>query len=267
MTNTIAFPGIGIGPMTIPTEFTFFGVSIHWYGVLIALGVVLAYFFCKRKAKPRGISDDTLLDILIWGLPTSIIFARIYYVIFSWQDYANDFWGVFRIWEGGSAIYGAVIGACLSTLFYCRVKKLSFPVIADIGSFGLLIGQIIGRWGNFVNAEAYGGHTQTALFRMEIVNRGITVHPTFLYESAWNILVFILINVFEKYQKFKGEIFLWYLTGYGLGRFFIEGMREDSLWLGTFRISQVLAAICFVVGLTLVVYFRRKNGKEIKEAL
>ena len=262
MTNTIAFPGLGIGPVTIPREFTFFGLTIHWYGLLIALGVILAYFFCKTKAKTRGISNDTLMDILIWGLPSSILFARIYYVIFSWQDYSDNLWDIFKVWEGGIAIYGAVIGACLSTFIYCRVKKISFPVVADVGSFGLLIGQIIGRWGNFVNAEAYGGHTETALFRMQIVNRGITVHPTFLYESSWNILLFILINIFEKYQIFKGEIFLWYITGYGLGRFFIEGMREDSLWFGGFRISQLLAATCFVIGLGLILYFRMKKNNE-----
>jgi len=271
MTNKIAFPGIGIGPMTIPTEFTFFGLSIHWYGVLIALGVVLAYFFCKIKAKPRGISDDTLMDILIWGLPTSIIFARIYYVIFSWQDYANDFWGVFRIWEGGIAIYGAVIGACLSTLIYCHVKKLSFPVIADIGSFGLLIGQIIGRWGNFVNAEVYGKATQTALLRMEIINGNTSkiVHPTFLYESLWNVLLFIVLNIFEKKQKFKGEIFLWYITGYSFARAFLECLRDKAfqLKLGTIPVSVLVAAVCFVVGFTLIIYFRIKKSKETPKAL
>ncbi len=267
MENIIAFPGLGIGQFTVSTTFTFFGLTIHWYGMIIALGMVLAYLFAKIKAKKRDISNDTLMDVLIWGVPSAIICARIYYVIFSWADYHHNFWDVFKIWEGGIAIYGAVIGACLSTLIYCRVKKVSLGKVFDIGAIGLLIGQIIGRWGNFVNAEAFGTETQTALFRMELVNKGVTVHPTFLYESAWNLLIFILVNLFEKYQKFNGEIFLWYVTGYGFGRFFIEGMRTDSLMLGSMRVSQVLAAVCVIAGVALIVYFRRKPKKEIQETL
>ncbi len=262
MNNTFAFPGLGIGPFTLSTGFSFFGLTIHWYGVLIALGIVLAYLFAKKKAKTREISQDTLLDIIIWGLPSAIICARLYYVIFSWDSYRNHFIDVFKIWEGGIAIYGGVIGACLSTFIYCRVKKISFPKVFDIGAFGLLIGQIIGRWGNFINAEAFGSGTDSALFRMTLVNQGITVHPTFLYESLWNFLLFLFLNWYEKKQKFDGEIFLLYLSGYGLGRFFIEGMREDSLWLGAFRVSQVLAALCFAIGVVLIVYFRQKKRTE-----
>ena len=265
MTNTIAFPGLGIGAFTIPTAFSFFGFTIHWYGVIIALGILLAYLFAKKKAKSREISNDSILDVILWGLPSAIICARIYYVIFSWEDYRSNFLDVFKIWEGGIAIYGAVIGACASTLIYCRVKKISVGKMFDIGAFGLLIGQMIGRWGNFVNAEAFGKATSTALFRMNLVDWGITVHPTFLYESAWNLLLFIIINLLEKYQKFNGEIFLWYVTGYGLGRFFIEGMRADSLMLGSMRVSQVLAAICFVAGVGFIIYFRLKNKKEMPQ--
>ena len=230
----------------------------------IAVGIVLAYLFARKKAAKRGISDDTLLDILIWGLPSAIVCARLYYVIFSWADYKDAPWNIVKIWEGGLAIYGGVIGACLSTVIYCRVKKISFKKMFDVGAFGLLIGQIMGRWGNFVNAEAYGSPTQTALFRMQLADKGITVHPTFLYESVWNVLVFILLNVYEPYQKFEGEMFLLYVTGYGLGRFWIEGMREDSLWLGPVRISQLVAAVCVLVGITLIIIGRKRSRQQVE---
>ncbi len=261
MKNLIAFPGLGIGLFPVYKGFSFFGMTIHWYGILIATGIVLAYIFCKIKAKKREIKEDILIDIILYGLPSAIICARLYYIIFSWSDYKNNLWDVFKVWEGGIAIYGAVIGACLSTLIYCRIKKLDFKLIFDIGAFGLLIGQMLGRWGNFFNAEAYGSETATALFRMQIANRGIVVHPTFLYESVWNLLVFIFLNVYEKHQKFNGEIFLLYLTGYGFGRFFIEGLRQDSLWLGPVRISQIVALSCVVIGLVLIILGRKKLKK------
>lgn len=265
--NTIAFPGLGLGSFQISTGFKFFGFSIHWYGVIIALGIVLAYLFARKKAAPRAVSDDTLLDLIIWGLPSAVICARLYYVLFSWADYKDAPLDIIKIWEGGLAIYGGVIGACLSTLIYCRVKKLSFKKLVDIGAFGLLIGQILGRWGNFINAEAYGSETQTALFRMQLVDKGITVHPTFLYESAWNLLVFVFLNLYEPYQKFEGELFLVYVTGYGLGRFFIESMRSDSLWLGSVRISQLVAALCVIVGLTLIITGRRRHRQHGKDSM
>ncbi len=261
-TNTIAFPGLGIGPLSISEGFTFFGLSIHYYGLIIAFGIIAAYFFAKKKATVRGLSDDSVLDMVIWGLPTAVICARIYYVIFSWEDYQNNLLDIFKIWKGGIAIYGAIIGACLSTYIYCHIKKISFAKMFDVGAFGLLIGQIIGRWGNFVNAEAFGGLTNTALLRMELLDLGIMVHPTFLYESLWNILVFVFLNLHEKRQKFDGEIFLLYASFYGLGRFFIEGMRTDSLYLGPIRVSQWVGAICFILGISLICYLRKKRKVE-----
>lgn len=258
MKNKIAFPGLDIGPFTVSESFTFFGMSIHYYGILIALGIILAYLFCSRKAIKRDISSDTLLDVILYGLPSAVICARIYYVVFSWADYKDNWLDVFKIWEGGIAIYGAVIGACLSTLIYCKVKKISFKKIFDIGAFGLLIGQIIGRWGNFINAEAYGSETDSALFRMQLVNQNITVHPTFLYESSWNLLVFLFLNIYEKYQKFDGELFLVYLAGYGIGRFLVEGLRTDSLWLGPVRISQIVALCSVILGIVLIIIGRKK---------
>ena len=200
-----------------------------------------------------------MLDVILFGLPSAVICARIYYVVFSWSDYKNNWLDIFKIWEGGIAIYGAVIGACVSTFIYCKTKHISFKKVFDIGAFGLLIGQIIGRWGNFINAEAYGRETGTALFRMQLLNQNITVHPTFLYESAWNLLVFLFLNGYEKYQKFEGELFLVYTTGYGIGRFFVEGLRTDSLWLGPVRISQVVALLCVVTGMVLIILGRKRS--------
>lgn len=261
MINKIAFPGLGIDIMNIKTTLTVFGFDIHWYGILIALGIILAYLFAVREGKRRDISPDTVLDIIIYGLPSAIICARLYYVIFSWDSYKNDLSEIYKIWNGGLAIYGGVIGAVISTAIYCNFKKISFFKIADLGAFGLLIGQAVGRWGNFVNAEAYGAET-TLPWRMELVDLGVFVHPTFLYESLWNIGVFLVLLWYRKKQKANGEIFFAYLAGYGLGRLWIEGLRLDSLMLGSVRISQLLAAVCVLAGVGLIVYFRKRKIGE-----
>lgn len=265
MVNTIAFPGLGIPAMRIKNSFSFFGFTIHWYGVIIACGIVLAYLFAVREGKRRGITQDNLLDVIIIGLPSAIVCARLYYVVFEWQQYKGNLWDVFKIWEGGLAIYGGVIGAFLSAFLYCRMKKIDFLKLADLGGFGFLIGQAVGRWGNFVNAEAYGA--QTALpWRMELVDLGVCVHPTFLYESLWNVCVFLILLWYRKKQKFDGEIFLMYLTGYGLGRMWIEGLRTDSLYLfGAVRVSQLLAAVCVLVGVFLIICGRKRASKQASE--
>ncbi len=259
MTHHISFPGLGLGPLTIKDSFELFGtITVHWYGVIIALGILAAYLFCARVAKEYDLTVDHLLDILLFGLPSAIICARLYYVIFEWASYKDNFWDVFKIWEGGIAIYGAVIGACLSTYIYCRAKKLSIPKVFDLGAFGLLIGQIIGRWGNFVNAEAHGGITELP-WRMYLIEQGICVHPTFLYESLWNLGVFILLVCRRKKMTFSGEVFLSYITLYGLGRFWIEGLRTDSLYIGDFRVSQLLALACVISGVVLIIKNRKKK--------
>ncbi len=259
MKNIIAFPGLNIGPFTLKESFSFFGLTIHWYGVIIATSLVLAYLFGVKKGKGREIQSDTIIDVILYGLPSALICARLYYVIFSWSEYQNNLLDIFKIWEGGIAIYGAVIGACLSTCIYCRIKKVPFGKMFDVGAFGLLIGQTIGRWGNFVNAEAYGSETAHALFRMELLNKGITVHPTFLYESLWNLTIFVLLNIYDKHRRFDGEIFVLYIVLYGLGRFFIEGLRTDSLWFGPVRISRIVALLCVVVGVVLWIILRKKS--------
>ena len=260
MVNHISFPGLSIGPLAVHESFQIFGLTIHWYGVIIALGIAAAYLFCSHIAKDYDVTKDNALDIIIFGLPSAVICARIYYVIFEWKSYKDNLWDIFKIWEGGIAIYGAIIGACLSTYFYCRYRKLSVAKVFDLGAFGLLLGQIFGRWGNFVNAEAYGGTTSLP-WRMELIEVGICVHPTFLYESLWNIGVFLLLCYRRKKETFDGEIFLSYITLYGLGRLWIEGLRSDSLYLGSVRISQLVALLCVATGVILILVNKKKQRK------
>lgn len=257
-TNTIGFPGLFPGPFEINEYFVLFGLKIHWYGVIIALGILVAYLFCVYMGKKYDVSSETLIDIVLFGLPSAIICARIYYVIFQWDDYSGNLLDIFKIWEGGIAVYGSIAGALISTYIYCRYKKIKVSKVFDVGSFGLLIGQIIGRWGNFINAEAYGAET-TLPWRMHLYDLGIAVHPTFLYESIWNLGIFLFLIWFRKKQRFSGEIFLAYITGYGLGRLWIEGLRTDSLYLGPVRISQMVALACVVIGIVLIAYFRTKH--------
>ncbi len=262
MINTIAFPGLNIGPFSISESFQIFGISIHWYGIMIATGVFFAYLFCSRIAKEYHLTKDNLLDIILFGLPTAVVFARIYYVIFEWDSYRNNLLDIFKIWEGGIAIYGAIIGACLSTYVYCKINKIPVFNAFDIGAFGLLIGQIFGRWGNFVNAEAYGGPTNLP-WRMELLDINLAVHPTFLYESIWNLCVFIFLNFIRKKTTYQGEIFLLYTILYGAGRFWIEGLRTDSLYMGSIRVSQLVAAGCVIFGIALYSFLKYKKSKSI----
>ncbi len=261
MVNHIAFPGLSLGPFAVAESFQLFGFTVHWYGVIIALGILAAYIFCSRIATDYGLTKDNALDIIIFGLPSAIICARIYYVIFEWESYKSNLLDIFKIWEGGIAIYGGVIGACLSTYIYCKVKKIPPLKAFDLGAYGLLLGQMIGRWGNFVNAEAYGAECMLP-WRMQLLDVGIMVHPTFLYESLWNLCVFIVLLLRRKKTTFDGETFLSYITLYGLGRFWIEGLRTDSLYLGPVRISQLVAASCFIIGLILIIYFKSKDKKN-----
>ena len=259
MINTIAFPGLSLGPFQIHESFQLGGLTIHWYGVMIAAGILVAYLFCSHIAQEYHLTKDNILDIILFGLPSAIICARIYYVVFEWSGYRDNFWDIFKIWEGGIAIYGAVIGACLSTYLYCKSKNIAVGNAFDVGAFGLLIGQIFGRWGNFVNAEAYGTLTDLP-WRMALLDLNIAVHPTFLYESLWNVAVFICLFLVRKKMTHPGDIFLGYVTLYGLGRFWIEGLRTDSLYMGPFRISQIIAAICVIVGVCIILIRKYKKA-------
>lgn len=257
--NTISFPGLGIGPFAIKEGFEFLGFSIHYYGLIIGIGIVLAYIFALKTCHKHNLTKDNVTDILLYGLPSAIVCARIYYVIFKIEDFKN-FWEIFQIWNGGIAIYGAVIGAVLSTYIYCKIKKINVLNAFDIGAYGLLIGQVCGRWGNFVNAEAFGSIT-TLPWGMKIANisENVLFHPTFLYESMWNLCVFIILLLRRDKRRFDGEIFFGYISLYGLGRVWIEGLRTDSLFLGPVRISQLVALLCVVAGISAIIYKRHKT--------
>jgi len=259
--NNISFPGLGlsfdINPIAL--KIPFFG-GIHWYGIIIAAGIILAVLYSAKEAVIEGEKAESITDLVLWALPFSIIGARTYYVLFSWESYRDSLLDVFKIWEGGIAIYGAIIGAVATSYVFCRVKKLNVLKIFDIACLGLLIGQSVGRWGNFVNAEAFGGKCD-ALWRMSI-NGGEAVHPTFLYESLWNFTGFILLAFLNKKRPFHGFTFFSYLVWYGIGRFFIEGLRADSLYMGPFRISQLVSGVIVCVGITLISVFLVRNKKN-----
>ncbi len=256
MENMIGFEGIGILPFLMDrVAFSIGDFDIYWYAVIITLGLILAVGFCMWQARKFDLTVDNVLDVLLWGLPIAVICARAYYVLFKLNQY-DSFAEMVNIRDGGLAIYGGVIGAFITGFVYCRIKKANVLALFDLGSFGFLIGQAIGRWGNFVNAEAYGEPTDLP-WGMTINGYG-PYHPTFFYESLWNVLGFILLFVFaKKWLKYHGEVFFLYFAWYGLGRFFIEGLRTDSLYLGPIRISQLLAAVFFVFGIVCFVLSRK----------
>ena len=251
--GAITFPSLGIAINPSRVAFSVFGKEIYWYGIIIALGFALAVFYGMKRAKKFALSGDDILDMLFAAVPLAIIGARAYYCIFYWDLYRDNPISVLYIWEGGLAIYGGIIGAVLGVLLVSKWKKMSPLNYMDIGAMGLLIGQSIGRWGNFINREAHGGETASFL-RMGIENADGVVtyyHPTFLYESLWNAIGFVLLHFYSKHRKFKGEIFTLYVAWYGLGRCLIEGLRTDSLYLfGTgIRVSQLLAGLSCLTAL------------------
>jgi phosphatidylglycerol:prolipoprotein diacylglycerol transferase len=271
----VIFPKIGF---KIPVDangiaFRIGSLAIHWYGLLISLGLLLAMLYSFNRAKKIGVDRNKLMDVVIAGLIGGIIGARLYYVIFSWEEYRGDIWSVFRIWKGGLAIYGGIIGAFAFAWLMCRIRSCPMKISFDLAAMGFLIGQSIGRWGNFVNQEAFGDNTnlpwgmlsaKTRAFleanqgklaaQNIIVDPAVPVHPTFLYESLWCALGFVVLHIIHtRYQKFSGQIFLSYGVWYGTGRFFIEGFRTDSLMIGTLRVSQILAALIVIVCLTLLI--------------
>lgn len=275
MLPTVIFPGLGnISLEMNPVAFTLFGRGVAWYGIIIAAGFLLAALYVLRRAPSFGLNEDIVIDAMLWATPVAIICARAYYVTFNFDLYRDDPLSMLYIWEGGLAIYGGVIGALLTLAVFCKVRHVKFGALADLGAMGLLIGQIIGRWGNFVNCEAHGGET-TLPWRMvityspESADLAVGYHPTFLYESLWNLLGFVLIHFYsKKHRKFRGEICLMYITWYGLGRGFIEGLRTDSLYFfGTnMRVSQFVGFASFIVGLALLIYnwmFKVHDAEEV----
>ena len=256
MEHTIGFPNLGLEFTLNRVACTVLGKDIYWYGIIICAGFILAALYVNSRTKDFGITSDNLMDCLIICVPLGIICARIYYVVFEWSYYAEHPGEIIAIWKGGIAIYGGIIGTLIGLFVYSRVKKLSFASLCDLAAFGLLIGQCIGRWGNFVYGEAHGG--PTILPWGMTIDGGSMVHPTFFYESLWNLIGFILLHFYSKKRKFKGEMALLYVAWYGAGRAWIEGLRTDSLYIGPVRVSQLLAVIsCLAAIAVLVCQYRR----------
>lgn len=277
--NEIQFPKLGWEFHIDPTAFTIFGISIQWYGIIITLGLLLAALYCLPKMKRFGIDSDKAVDVVLFGIIGGIIGARAYYVIWKWDDYQRDTFGetlkaVINTRNGGLAIYGGIIGAILAGYIVCRIKKIKALPMLDITVIGLLIGQGIGRCGNFVNQEAFGTSTDFFLgmtggrIQQTVSDLGMAidkpVHPCFLYESAWCLLGFVLISAYSKRRKYDGQITLMYLAWYGAERFLVEGLRTDSLMIGSIRVSQALSAVLFVTSviLQIVIGFRVKRDPE-----
>ena len=258
--GAITFPNLGISVNPSRVAFTVLGKDIYWYGIIIAAGFLLAVIYAMRRAPSFGLTEDNILDMLFVAVPLAIVCARLYYCIFYWDLYRDNPIAILYVWEGGLAIYGGVIGAVIGVAIFCRVKKLPIGPLLDVGSLGLLIGQMIGRWGNFMNREAHGAVTD-GFFKMGIADAAGNVtyyQPTFLYESVWNLVGFVALHFYSKRRKFDGEVFLLYLAWYGLGRAWIEGLRTDSLYLFNtgIRVSQLLAALSCVAAIAVLVYVR-----------
>ena len=282
-TYDLIFPNIGIKFETMSSvAFTLFGVEVYWYGLIICTGILSGLAIAMAVAKKNGQKPEIYSDLLIYALVGAIIGARAYYVAFSWDDYKDDLMGILAFREGGLAIYGGIIGALMATAIYAKVKKMNFFVLTDTAIAGLAIGQAIGRWGNFMNMEAFGGYTNN-FFAMAIrtakakyvpesvLAKAVTidgieyiqVHPTFFYESMWCLMVLALLLFFYKHRKFDGEVFLLYFVGYGLGRVWIEGLRTDQLLIGRtgFAVSQILSAV-LVLGAAAIIIVKRIRIKK-----
>ena len=256
--SQITFPGLGISLDPSPVAFSIGGKAIYWYGIILAAGFFLGVVYALRRVEAFGLTEDDILTGVICVTPVAIICARAYYCIFYWELFADNPISVLYIWEGGIAIYGSVIGAVLMTWIYTKWKKLPLMPILDLVALGFMIGQFIGRWGNFMNREAFGAATDSFL-RMGLVNAAGEVtyyHPTFLYESAWNFVGFIALHFYSKRRKFDGEIFVLYVAWYGLGRAIIEGLRTDSLYLFStgIRVSQLLAAVSCMAAVAYLIW-------------
>ena len=267
--SVISFPFLGGLRLDPPASFTLFGREIYLYGVVIALAFFLAIVYCAHRAPEFGIAPDSFYDMMIWLIPGAILGARLYYVLFQADYYLAHPGEILAIWEGGLAIYGGIIAGILICAVFCRVKKIRFPAMLDLMSFGVLIGQCIGRWGNFFNREAFGAETEI-FCRMGLTapdGSTIFVHPTFLYESVWNLvgLTALILLSRRRRRRYDGQYFLMYLFWYGLGRAWIEGLRTDSLylWNTEIRVSQALSIALALTGGVLL-FLNRKNRRLLR---
>lgn len=260
---TISFPGLGIEPFTVnKVAFSIGSIEVRWYGLIIVTGIILAFAYASWRAKQEGIVFDDMIDMALVIVPMGIVCARLYYVLTTLDEY-DSLYEMIAVWNGGLAIYGGIFGGILGIFIVSKWKKLKFTKALDCIAPGVMIGQLLGRWGNFFNGEAYGATpTEGSLFyfmRMGLQHEGWSkeyfYQPTFLYESLWNLTGFLIINAIYKKKKFDGQIVLMYLTWYGFGRMLIEGLRTDSLYVGPFRISQLIGFLCFAAGLGALIFF------------
>lgn len=304
--TNINFPNLGIELKNVPSGFSVFGYHIAFYGVVIGIGMLLGWLVAEWMAKRTGQNTEVYLDFALVAIVVSVICARLYYVIFAFDEFKDNPLSILNLRTGGLAIYGGIIGAVLTAIVYTRIKKYPFWLLADTGCIGLLLGQIIGRWGNFFNREAFGKYTnglfamqlnlndvaydfhaplsylqkeyagKTAAYNriIEILNKKVNingieyiqVHPTFLYESLWNLCLLVILILHTKHKKFDGEVMLLYLAGYGLGRVWMEGLRTDQLflWNTPIAVSQLLSALIVIVSLGAIIYKRRRRVKASK---
>ena len=262
--SAISFPMLGDFSFDPPSCFSLFGLNIYYYGVIIALGFILAMVYCSRNSRDFGIRSDDFFDLMLWIIPCCIIGARLYYVLFNLEHYLADPGEIFAIRDGGLAIYGGIIVGVIVIIGVSRHKKIPIPAMLDLAVFGLLIGQILGRWGNFMNREAFGAETEI-FCRMGLTapdGSTIYVHPTFLYESLWNLagLIFLIVWTKKGHRKYDGQCTLIYFFWYGLGRAWIEGLRTDSLYIGStnIRVSQALSIVLVLISLILLIRQSRR---------
>lgn len=257
-----------------PVAIAFGPLQVHWYGVIIGLAIILALYIAVRETEKRGLDKDVFMDLMLWAIPIAILSARLYYVIFEWNYYSQNPGEIIAIWNGGLAIHGALIGGVITAIVFTKKKKVSFWQLVDIAAPSIILGQAIGRWGNFINQEAHGGEvTRAFLENLQlpefIINQmyinGAYYHPTFLYESIWNFVGFILLILLRKVNLRRGEMFLSYVIWYSVGRFFIEGMRTDSLMLTeSLRMAQTISAFLIIAAVVVLLYRRAKGYSNIR---
>lgn len=243
--------------------FNIFGIDVMWYGILMATGMILGTVLAIKDAKRVGISEDDVLNLAICAIPCGVLGARLYYVIFNWSFYSQNPSQILNFRGGGMAIHGALIGGILAGFIYTKIKKINFLKMADIALIGMPLAQAIGRWGNYINGEAHGGPTDLP---WGIMVDGVKVHPTFLYESIWDLGIFIFLWIFRNKKEYEGQIAIFYIILYSLGRFFIEGLRTDSLMIGPFRMAQVISLVGVIGGIIAHIYLLKKNNNKKEES-